>query len=230
MLFDLRARGRRRTIKVIYLFLAILMGGGLVLFGIGGATSGGLLDAIKGGGGGSNGNSTLEKNVARAQKRVRLHPRDANACAALTRAKFQVAGLGDNYDQNTGTFTPKGKQALASVERSWDRYLALNPPKPNDDLASLMVQALGPTGLNHADKAVAAQEIVVGARPASTGLYAQLAQLAYIAGQTRKADLAAQKAVDLAPKDQRSALRDQFKQLKQQAAGAAAQSSTSGSG
>ena len=34
MLFDLRARGRRRAIKVIYLFLAVLMGGGLVFFGL----------------------------------------------------------------------------------------------------------------------------------------------------------------------------------------------------
>src|SRR5437773_5094688 len=105
MLFDLRARGRRRTIQVIYLFLAILMGGGLILFGIGGATSGGLLDAIKGGGGGGNGNSSLEKNVERAQRRVRVHPRDPEAWVALTRAQYQVAGLGDNYDQNTGTFT-----------------------------------------------------------------------------------------------------------------------------
>ena len=39
MLFDLRARGRRRAIKVIYLFLALLMGGGLIFFGIGGSTS-----------------------------------------------------------------------------------------------------------------------------------------------------------------------------------------------
>ena len=47
MLFDLRGRGRRRTVQSIYLGLAILMGGGLVLFGIGGTSSGGLLDAIK---------------------------------------------------------------------------------------------------------------------------------------------------------------------------------------
>ena len=49
MLFDLRGRGRRNTIKVIYIMLAFLMGGGLVLFGIGGNTSGGLVDAITGG-------------------------------------------------------------------------------------------------------------------------------------------------------------------------------------
>ena len=51
MLFDLRGRGRRRTVQVIYLTLAILMGGGLVLFGIGGGTNGGLFDAIGGNGG-----------------------------------------------------------------------------------------------------------------------------------------------------------------------------------
>ena len=46
MLFDLRGRGRRRTVQVIYLSLAILMGGGLVLFGIGSSSSGGLFDAF----------------------------------------------------------------------------------------------------------------------------------------------------------------------------------------
>ena len=35
MLFDLRSRGRRRTVQVVYLGLAVLMGGGLVLFGVG---------------------------------------------------------------------------------------------------------------------------------------------------------------------------------------------------
>ncbi len=50
MLFDLRGRGRRRTVKIVYITLALLMGGGLVLFGIGGggAMQGGLVDAITG--------------------------------------------------------------------------------------------------------------------------------------------------------------------------------------
>ena len=34
MLFDLRASGRRRVVKVVYVFLAVLIGGGLVLFGV----------------------------------------------------------------------------------------------------------------------------------------------------------------------------------------------------
>src|SRR4051794_5685658 len=130
MLFDLRARGRRRTIQVIYLFLALLMGGGLIFFGIGGNTSGGLFDAFKSNSGGSTDNQ-LEKTVTRAEKRVHAQPRSAVAWAELTRAQYQVAGLGDNYDQNTSTFTAKGKRELRKVERSWDRYLALDPPKPN---------------------------------------------------------------------------------------------------
>src|SRR3954453_15066043 len=184
MLFDLRARGRRRTIQVIYLFLAVLMGGGLIFFGIGGNTSGGLFDAFKGGSGStSSSNGALEKNVQRAEKRVQANRTDAAAWAALTRAQYQVAGLGANYDQNTGTFTAKGKIALRKVGRSWDQYMALAPPKPNAALASLMVQAFSPTGLNRTGKAVTAQEIVIDARPPSTGLYGTLAVLAYQAGQ-----------------------------------------------
>src|SRR4051812_2015289 len=226
MLFDLRARGRRRTIKVIYMFLALLMGGGLVFFGIGGATSGGLLDALKSNNGSSSGGSGVEKIVARAQKGVTVNPQNPRAWAALTRAQYQDASVGDGYDQNTGAFTAKGRQKLVKAERSWDRYLALNPPKPDPDLASLMVQAFGPAGLIRPAKAVAAQEIVVDARPPSSGLYTNLAVLAYAAGQTRKGDLAAAKAVDLAPKDQRASLKDTLNSAKQQAAGGAASGSS----
>jgi hypothetical protein len=50
MLFDLRSRGRRRTVQAVYLGLAILIGGGLVLFGVGtGSGNGGLLNAFSGG-------------------------------------------------------------------------------------------------------------------------------------------------------------------------------------
>jgi hypothetical protein len=219
-------------IKVVYTFLAVLMGGGLIFFGIGGNTSGGLFDAFKGGNGGTSTDNRLEKSVERAEKRAQTTPRDPAAWAALTRAQYQLAGVGENYDQNAGAFTAKGRAALVKVERSWDRYLALEPPKPDADLASLMVQAFSPTGLSRPPKAVAAQEIVVDAREPSAGLYSTLAVLAYQAGQSRKGDLAAKKAVDLAPKDQRSILKEQLDQAKQQAASGAAagQSGSASSG
>jgi len=57
VLFDLKGR-RRRVVQATYLLLAILMGGGLVLFGIGGDVSGGLFDAFKDQS--SSGNSIVE--------------------------------------------------------------------------------------------------------------------------------------------------------------------------
>lgn len=221
MLFDLRGRGRRRTVQAIYLLLALLMGGGLVFFGIGGATNGGLLDAFKSNGGGSS-SKVFEKQVAAAQRQVDLRPQDPAAWAKLTRVRYQAA-TGMGYDQNTGAFNDKGRQELTAAGQAWDKYLSLNPKKPDDTLASLMVQGYGPAGLNKPDKAVEAMEVIVDARPPSAALYGQLAQLAYMAGQTRKGDLASDKAVSLAPKDQRTSLRDQLKGIKQQALSQAAQ-------
>src|SRR3712207_2826040 len=134
MLFDLRARGRRRTIQAIYLSLAVLMGGGLVFFGIGGNTSGRLFDAFRDDGGGGSADSRLEDNVDKATKRVQAQRGDPRAWAQLTRAQYQVAGVGDNFNQEAGAFTAKGRQELRGVERSWDRCLALDPPKPDPAL------------------------------------------------------------------------------------------------
>src|SRR5919202_1024269 len=90
MLFDLKGR-RRHVVQGTYLLLALLMGGGLVLFGIGGGTNGGLLDAFKGGGGGSKGNSLVEKEIERAQQRLRVNPRDEGALKLVVRDNYQLA-------------------------------------------------------------------------------------------------------------------------------------------
>ena len=63
MLFDLRGK-RRRLVQFTYLMLALLMGGGLVLFGIGGDVSGGLFNAFEDGGGNGSGNQAIEDRIA----------------------------------------------------------------------------------------------------------------------------------------------------------------------
>jgi acyl-CoA-binding protein len=216
MLFDLRGRGRRRTIQGIYLMLAVLMGAGLVLFGIGGSVSGGLLDAFNGNGG-SVSTSGFDKQIKTAQRRVRLDPQNPAGWAALTRAQYQQASLGDNYDQATGTFTTKGKAQLARAAQSWDRYVALNPKSFDDGLARLMVQGFGTSGLNQPGKAAEAAEIITESAP-SAASFSQLALYAYKAGQTRKGDLASQKAVELTPKADRKLMKQRLDQVKTQAA------------
>src|SRR5688500_12103366 len=218
MLFDLRARGRRRTVQAIYLTLAVLMGGGLLLFGIGGEVSGGLLDGL-GLTGNNSGQTSAEEQLAdqeeAALRRVRKNPADAAAWATVTRLRYQQAGQGDNYDQETGQFTTEGKRELAQAAQAWSRYLALKPKKPDANVAALMIQAFSPLGLNRPNDGVQAAEIVAEERPSSQTFY-QLALFAYAAGQTRKGDLAGKRAIELAPEDQRAAVKAQIDAAKKQ--------------
>src|SRR5215210_5227530 len=218
MLFDLRGSGRRTVIKIVYVTLALLMGGGLVLFGIGGDVSGGLVDAITQGGG-SNGSEVAEKREARAVKATRARPQDPATWAELARARYQLAGA--NLDQQTGQFDDKGKAELQRAADAWQRYLELDPKKPDDSLAGLMVQAYSPAALNRPEEMVRAQEIVTEARP-TAATFGNLAIFAYTAGQTRKGDLAREKALELADKDERNSLKAQLDQAKAQAGAAAA--------
>jgi hypothetical protein len=229
MLFDLRGRGKRRTIQAIYLFLAILLGGGLIFFGIGGGGGGGgLLNAV--GQGGSSGSDPFAAQVKSAQKRVIAAPKDAAAWAALANAQYEVAASGDGYDSSTEAFTAKGKAELSQARTSWNRYLALNPKKPDVDLATEMVRAFEPAQLNLPAQAVSTQEIVVAQSPSSPDEYATLAVLAYLAGQTRKGDLAAAQAVSLEPKASQATLKTQLATDKTQAAAEVAAEAKQGSG
>src|SRR5215204_536947 len=218
MLFDLRGRGRRRTVKIVYITLALLMGGGLVLFGIGGggAMQGGLVDAITGSSGGDAGSERFDQREREAAAASRRNPQQPAAWAALARARVQSAGIGDNFDPNTATYTESGKAKLSGAAEAWEKYLALDPKRPDDRVASLMVRAFDQTGLNRPADAAKAQEIITEARPSAT-TYATLAIYAYQAGQTRKGDLARGKALDLAPKDERNTLKSQLDAAKQQA-------------
>ena len=73
-----------------YLLLALLMGGGLVLFGVGGDVSGGLLDAFKGGGG-SSGDSALQDQIEKQEKRLQAHPQNEALLQALVRNYYAEA-------------------------------------------------------------------------------------------------------------------------------------------
>jgi hypothetical protein len=218
MLFDLRGRGRRRTVQVIYLSLALLMGGGLVLFGIGGGTNGGLFDAINGngGGGGASADSVFKQQLSTLQQRVKTNPQDAAAYASMAKLHFQNAGTGENFNQTQQAYTAKGLQELRQASSSWERYLALKPAKPDVDAANIMSNAYGPSGLKQYDKAVQALEMVIADRKESAALYAQLAILAAGANQTRKSDLSEKKALALSPAAQRKQLKSEIDLQKSQ--------------
>jgi len=217
MLFDLQGK-RRRLVQGTYLVLAILLGGGLVLFGVGsGSISGGLFDAITGNNSNSSSiNSTVENRIKRDEKALQLNPKNEAALADLVRSHYQLAT--DDADANTGQFGDTGKKELAKASAAWKRYVNV-ANKPSDSLASLMVQAYGAGGLNKPADAATAAQLIADARP-SAQAYLALTTYAAQAGNTRLAKLAAGKAVDLAPKGQK-------KLVKKQAAIAQAQATVS---
>jgi hypothetical protein len=218
MLFDLKGK-RRRVVQGTYITLAVLMGGGLVLFGIGGGSlNGGLLDAFKNGGGSSTGNAQIQKRIDNANKQLEVNPQNQAALQEVIRDNYQLASL--SADQTTGLFTADGKKNLQEAASAWQRYLNTNPAKPNPVLANYMFQAYGQTGLNQPANAQKAAEIVAAAQP-SASAYIRVVQYATLAGDKRTADLAGQKALDLAPKGQRSSV----KKLVQQARAAGATTS-----
>jgi hypothetical protein len=213
MLFDLRGRGRRRTVKVIYLALALLLGGSLVGFGIGSNTSGGgLVDALLGKDGGGSGTSpdkTLDKQAQNAVKDTRLRPRDPLPWAKLSGLRFQRANAGGGFQSATG------RKQLVLATQAWERYVALDPKRLDEGLALQMTQAYGISGLNQPLKAFRAMRIVTAeTKPPNSNLYQQLAVLAYYAHQTTTGDLAADRAVQLAPAAMRKQLRAGLKQAK----------------
>jgi hypothetical protein len=225
MLFDLRGSGRRRVVKIVYVTLAILMGGGLVLFGIGGsgALSGGLLDAItESSGGGDDGADRFRTLEQEAVTNARQDPTAAN-WAAVARARFNLAQTGEYVDQATQNYTDAGAELLRSAGRAWDESVKLSDGSPDPRVASLMVQAYA--GIGELDKAARAQEVIANDRN-SAGAYATLAQIAYQAGQTRKGDLARDKALELTEPDMREALKGQLDQAKQASVQQALQDAT----
>ncbi len=228
MLFDLRGRGRRRTVQSVYLFLAVLIGVGLVGFGVGGA-GGGLFNSNNnnGGGGGGSGNNVLEKQFTRADKAVKAQPREAGAWANLARVRFQVANSGGNYDPTRRTYQPNGRKQLRAATGAWQRYLALDPKRVDLTLARQMTNAY--SDLNDAKGAVGALEILAQRQP-SSGIFLQLAEAAYAAGQERKGDLAAADALERTAKAGRQQVKARLQaaksQAKQGASGGVPQTST----
>jgi hypothetical protein len=214
MLFDLRSRGRRRTVQAVYLGLAVILGLGLVLFGVGAGNGlGGLLNAFTGNGSGSNQSQVVSQQEKTALKEVKTNPNSASAWSDLIQARWTAAGEGNNYDAATASFTASGKKELTLATQDWQRYLTLtNSPDPN--LAVLASRAYAALG-NYAGEA-SAWEVETAVSPNQLKGYVCLAASAYAAKQTRKGDLALNKALALAPKAQRSQLKTQIQQAKTQ--------------
>jgi hypothetical protein len=212
MLFDLRSRGRRRTVQAVYLGLALLMGGGLVLFGVGAGNGfGGILNAFSGGGG-----SSAQKQIVSQQEKVALaqtkaEPNNAAAWASLVSARFTNAEQGTNYNSTTGTFTSGGKAELQRMTQDWQQYLKLTK-KPDPDVAVLAARGYGQLG-DYAGQANA-WDLYTLQNPTQPKGFECLAASSYAAKEDRTGDLATAKALSLVPKASRTSLKQTIEAAK----------------
>jgi hypothetical protein len=219
MLFDLRSPHRRRVIKVVYVFLAVLIGGGLIFFGIGnGSNFGGLLTAAGGGGGTAVGEKQYVKALATAEKRVKASPNDASLWLKVGEASYSLAILPDNYLSTSG-FTKAGHVALNEMRTAWNRYLALSAAHPNLLFAQEVVAAFGspPSGVGDYKTAGTAQLVVTAAQP-NTSNYEELAYYAWLSGDDSQGDLAAARARTIAGKANLAQVDDTLEEMASAAA------------
>lgn len=219
MLFDLRGRGRRRTVRVVYLSLAVLFGLSFIGFGIGtGFGGGGIFESVLGTKEGSS-SSSYAKQISAAEARIHKHPAEAAAWAALADARVHEANGSEFYDEAKQQFTSQGKELLTKSADAWKRYVELNPSKPNITVAQDMLRAFSEEGLNQPAAEVEVMQLVIAAKPPSAALYGRLAAYAYQAKNTRVGDLASQKTVTLTPAAQRSKVQAELERIKQNPTG-----------
>jgi hypothetical protein len=220
MLFDLRSRGRRRTVQVIYAGLACLMFFGLVLFGVGAGNGfGGLLNAFGGGGNGGAQKQAVSQQEKQALAAIKLNPNNPTAWSELVQARYTSAASGADYNSTTGQFTAAGRAELASAMKAWQHYLALTK-KPDQTLAVLAARAYSDLAQykNEAD----AWQIVTAQNPHVPTYFVNLAIAAYQAKDLSLGDLASAKAVALTPQATRAQIKTQLQQVRAQVGGAAA--------
>jgi hypothetical protein len=221
MLFDLKGK-RRRAVQGTYLTLAILMGAGLVLFGIGSSVNGGLSDLFSGGGGSNQGDKIVQDRIDKAEKQLAVDPANVSALKSAIQGHYQLA----QSDQGqSGKLSDDGRAEVQQATALWQKYLATNPEKPDVAVARYMVQvysalATSATGDNAAADAQTAWagasralEFIAAAKPTWQN-YVQLVQAATLAGQSSKANLAGKKAIEVAPKAEKKQAKQQVAQAK----------------
>jgi hypothetical protein len=211
MLFDLQGK-RRRVVQVTYLGLAVLMGGGLVLFGVGSGASGGIFDIFSGGDGGS-GNEIVEARIDKNEQRAKTNPQAEGPHKELVRDYYSLAVA---QASNQGVFPADAQDDLRKASEHWTAYLNVEKGDPDTSLARVALQLYDVSALDQPQQAVRVARIIA-ADVDDPGSYLQLAQYAMLAGDKRVEKLATTKSIDLARNDaERKAVRTQLKKIKEQ--------------
>ena len=170
MLFDLSGK-RKRVVQVSYALLAAIFLVGFIGIGIGsGNSTGGILDAVGLGGGGSGGSldSQYDDQIDSANQQLAANPKDSAALLKLSKYEYFKAKQGVTQDQTTGeiSVSEDAHTELGKSVDAWEKYLKVNKGQPSPGVAAQIVQAY--YFLNDFGGAAEAQRIVAS-EPAQLG-------------------------------------------------------------
>jgi hypothetical protein len=226
MLFDLQGK-RKRVVQVVYAFLALLLGGGLVLLGIGGDANGGLLDAFGLGGDGTT-DSQYETQIDDANATLETDPENTAALLALARYSYLAGNQEIVIDEEAGTqsVSDEGLSRFEESISAWEQYLDSLGQQGEADpsVANLVLQAYSNLAFTETDPvlisrtlegALRTAEVVAEANPSPTA-WLQVATYAYFTGDTKAAEEAGKKAAAEANPSDRKAVEQQLKSLEKQ--------------
>jgi tetratricopeptide (TPR) repeat protein len=193
MLLDLTSHGRKRVVRVVFGFLALIFASSFIFLGIG--TEGGFnpLDSLFG----ADNNSTadaFEQQIEDAETAVEESPDDPKALSELVLLRAQSAASQLDVDEETGqsSLTEESRSEYEEAVSVWQTYLDTEPRKVDSATARAAVSAY--QSLNDINGVIDAQERLAESDPDGT-TYGFLATFLYLDLQIEKADKARDKAV-----------------------------------
>lgn len=213
MLFDIRGR-RKHVVRVVYAILALLMGASLFLV-VGPFNVGNLVNNSSS----TSAASVLQEQVQRVEAKLRRDPENEALLASLVRTHLATANALNEKDPSTGVtvVTREGHSELEAASANWRRYLK-QTGSPSPSVASLMARGyftLAETSggleesLEFVEKSAAAQNLAAKGQPTVNTL-STLAIYQYYAGNFAAGDAATNKAMEIAPKEQRPEVKKQM--------------------
>jgi hypothetical protein len=170
MVFDIRGRGRRNVVKVVYAILALLMV--LSLFLVVGPFN---VANLFGGGESSNPSAAFVEQAETIERKLRKEPEDSALLLSLTKARINAGNASAQLNSETGAaeVTEEGKVELQRASEAWSKYLKATdePTAGGAQAAAPMFFTLaqlartGPEAENNLHAAAKAQQIVAEQRP-----------------------------------------------------------------
>lgn len=207
MFFDFRGK-RRFVLRTVYLVLAVLFVGSLLLVGTNGQDGlGSLL-------GRTSVESDTKDRVKDYTAQLKTNDKQPLVWEKLMKARYQLALVGSKENEDSSVnYTEQGRTELEYAGRAWLGYRE-SVTKPTRAMLNLAMNIYGPRGLDRPSEGYQVGKELVRVSPSAESYYILAVYSAQV-GDTRTSQLSGDKALELADTDEKKILEENLKELQQ---------------